>query len=109
MKPFMLILAAIVAAHAAVAQAQTYQSGMTMLEITNIENGRDLEGFVWYPTEATGPVTLDFKSEVWAGSAVVRDAMPAMGKFPLVVLSHGKFGELYSPCFYEAFSDLTRS
>lgn len=92
MKPFMLILAAIVAAHAAVAQAQTYQSGMTMLEITNIENGRNLEGFVWYPTEATGPVTLDFKSEVWAGSAVVRDAMPAMWKFPLVVLSHGMFG-----------------
>ncbi len=96
MKRTLFALAAMLAAFCASAQSQPYQSGMAEIEIRDAETGWDLEGFVWYPTSATGPVTLDFQSAVWVGSPVVRNAAPAEGQFPLVVLSHGMFGNAYN-------------
>ncbi|MFA3916796.1 alpha/beta hydrolase family protein [Ruegeria hyattellae] len=69
---------------------------MTELEIVDAEGTRDLSGFLWYPTDATGPLTFDFESEVWVGTKVVKDAVPATNRFPLVVLSHGMFGNAYN-------------
>ncbi len=92
MKPTLFALATMFAACCAPAQSQSYRSGMAAIEIPDAETGWDLEGFVWYPTRASGPVTLDFQSAVWVGAPVVRDAPPAEGQFPLVVLSHGMFG-----------------
>ncbi len=92
MKPMLFLLGAVFAAYAASVQAQTYAPAMTNLEIAGRDGKPDLEGFLWYPTQAAGPVTYDFESDVWAGTPVVKGAVPAAGRFPFVVLSHGMFG-----------------
>lgn len=94
LSPFIPIV--IFTAFAVSAQAQTYQPAMAALEIADPAGDRDLSGFLWYPTDATGPLTNDFESEVWAGTQVVKDAEPSEGLLPLVVLSHGMFGNAYN-------------
>lgn len=96
MKRKTYILAGILLVCAAMAQAQSYQPAMAPLEINDPESDRDLSGFLWYPTDATAPLTYDFESEVWMGTQVVKGAEPASGQFPLVVLSHGMFGNAYN-------------
>ncbi len=96
MKTILFILTAVFAVCTVSAQARVYQSAMTDLEITDPAANRDLEGFFWYPTEAVGPLTLDFESKVWVGTPVIKDADPVPGRFPLVVLSHGMFGNAFN-------------
>lgn len=96
MKLTIFLFAAIFAAHTVSAQAQAYQTAMSVLEISDTEGHRDLDGFVWYPTQARGPLSYDFESEVWVGTLVVKDAEPAAGRFPFVVLSHGMFGNAHN-------------
>ncbi len=100
MKRISYILAGVCAAFAAAAQAQPYQPGMANLDIPDAVSGRDLSGFVWYPTDATAPLSYDFESEVWVGTQVVMEAEPASGQFPLVVLSHGMFGNSYNQAWF---------
>lgn len=88
------ILSVCLAALAFAADAQTYEPAMTAIELT--ERDRTLSGFIWYPTNDTEPAALDFESEVWVGTSVVKDAEPAQGPFPLVVLSHGMFGNAFN-------------
>lgn len=96
MKLTLSIPFAVIMAFAGSGQAQTYQPAMAALEIADPAGDRDLAGFLWYPTDATGPLSYDFESDVWAGTQVVKDAAPAEGLFPLVVLSHGMFGNAYN-------------
>lgn len=100
MKRMSYILAGVFAAFAATAQAQTYQPAMANLEIADPAGNRDLSGFIWYPTDASGPLSYDFESEVWVGTQVVREADPAPGRFPFVVLSHGMFGNSYNQAWF---------
>ena len=100
MKLISLVLAMTFAAQTSVAQPLTSQSGMAALEISGGEHSQNLEGFIWYPTQATGPVTLDFDSAVWVGSPVVRDAPPAKGVFPLIVVSHGMYGNAWNQAWF---------
>ncbi|MFV2053328.1 hypothetical protein [Aliiroseovarius sp. YM-037] len=100
MKHFPFVVAAVAAAFTVSAQAETYQSAMTALEIADPDGDRNLEGFLWYPTDAEGPLTYDFESEVWAGTRVVKDADVAEGAFPLVVLSHGMFGNALNQAWF---------
>lgn len=102
MKTILFVLTAFFAACTASALAQSYQPGMTALAIADPDGGRDLQGFLWYPTEAAGPLTHDFDSKVWVGSRVVKDADFAAGRFPLVVLSHGMFGNAYNQAWLAA-------
>ena len=92
MKTILFILAAVLATDSAAAQARSYQPAMTELQIAGPEGGRDLEGLLWYPTQEAGPLTYDFERRVLAGRRVVKDAETADGRFPLLVLSHGMFG-----------------
>jgi len=69
---------------------------MTELKIPDPKGQRDLEGFFWFPTETAGPTHDDFESEVWVETPVIKDARPAEGQYPLVVLSHGMFGNAYN-------------
>ena len=96
MRPSPYILAGFLTAFAASALAQPYQPAMTDLEIAGTDGRQDLSGFLWYPTEASGPLAFDFESEVWEGTEVVKDAAPAEDRFPLVILSHGMFGNAYN-------------
>jgi len=73
-------------------QTLDYEAGLSALSILDERSDRTLEGLIWYPTDATGPVRQDFESAVWVGSDVIRDATAAQGPFPVIVLSHGMFG-----------------
>ncbi|MEM9778965.1 MAG: alpha/beta fold hydrolase, partial [Pseudomonadota bacterium] len=57
---------------------------------------------VWYPTQDAGPVTPAFDSKVWVGNPVVMDGAPAAGAFPLVVVSHGMFGNAFNQAWFAA-------
>lgn len=96
MRPCCYIFAGFLTAFAVSALAQPYQTAMTDLEIAGTDGKQNLSGFFWYPTEAAGPLANDFESEVWEGSEVIRDAAPAADRFPLVILSHGMFGNAYN-------------
>lgn len=95
-----LIIGLLLATHPVA--AQTYQSGMTPLQIADPSGPRDLEGMLWYPTEADCPLTMDFDSAVWADTPVIKDADPAGAAFPLVVLSHGMFGNALNQAWLAA-------
>lgn len=96
MKTILFLATVIVVACGVSVQAQTYQPAMTQLKIADANGERDLEGFLWYPTDAVGPMTYDFESKVWVGTQIVKDAEFAAGRFPLVVLSHGMFGNAFN-------------
>ncbi|MEM7320764.1 MAG: alpha/beta fold hydrolase [Pseudomonadota bacterium] len=100
MKRFSAIVAIALSALAGPSTAQTYQTAMSGLEIADPAGQRDLEGFLWYPTEATGPLSYDIDSKVWVGRRVVKDAPPATGPFPVIVLSHGMFGNAYNQAWF---------
>tara|TARA_R110000751_G_scaffold95381_7_gene186501 strand:- start:12763 stop:13794 length:1032 start_codon:yes stop_codon:yes gene_type:complete len=102
MKRFLLIFAAALAASIVPASAQTYQAGMREMAIPAPTGQRDLTGFLWFPTEAKGPMRNDFDSAVWVATPVVKDAQPTKGPFPLVVLSHGLFGNAYNQAWLAA-------
>lgn len=52
-------------------------------------NSRPLELVVWYPSATTATPQLIADTPVFNGELAVRDAPPAAGSYPLVVLSHG--------------------
>lgn len=100
MKRLSLWIAALLAASATAALAQPYQTAMRDLAIPEAGTGRPLAGFLWYPTNATEPVGTDFDSAVWESTPVIHDAPPAGGRFPLLVLSHGMFGNAYNQAWF---------
>lgn len=74
------------------AAAQDYQTGLSGLEVRSPASDRSLEGFVWYPTLETTGAATHHGNPVWAGIEAIEDAAVASGRFPLVVLSHGMYG-----------------
>lgn len=73
-------------------QAEPYQTGLQDLTIPDAVNNRPLQGFIWYPTQETDGQVEAHGNAVWEGIAVIPDAEPDQGLHPLVVLSHGMFG-----------------
>lgn len=74
--------------------AQSLQTGLQDLSIPDADTARDrpLQGFLWYPTAQTAPVVQELGNAVWQSLPVIRDAAPVEGKHPLVILSHGMYG-----------------
>ena len=87
-----LLQAAIVASLTSTGPALAYQTGLSDLTISDATKQRDLEGFIWYPTDDAAAPTEQLGNPVWRGIDAIKDAEPATGKFPLVVLSHGMYG-----------------
>ncbi len=83
---------AIAALTATGAMAGEYQTGMQTLSVEDTQGGRDTDGFVWYPTRASDGTTMAHGNAVWESISVIPNASPAEGTRPLVVLSHGMFG-----------------
>ncbi len=83
-------------------QTGPYQAGLRPLSVVDGRRDRVLEGLIWYPAEAAEPTSLDFRSEVWVGSEVAREAIGAKGPFPIVVLSHGMFGNARNQAWFAA-------
>lgn len=83
-------LAALLLSSSAVA-AQNASTGLQDLMILDPQGARTLEGFLWYPAEAAETVSTHGNA-VWEPIEVAPDAPALTGSFPLVVLSHGMFG-----------------
>ena len=71
--------------------AQDSATGMQQLMILDTQDTRHLEGFLWYPAQANTTVQAHGNA-VWEPINVAPDAPALSGQFPLVVLSHGMFG-----------------
>ena len=71
--------------------AQDATTGMQTLMIPDTQGTRHLEGFLWYPAE-TALTEPAHGNAVWEPILVAPDATARPGPFPLVVLSHGMFG-----------------
>jgi predicted dienelactone hydrolase len=81
---------AILASTTAVWADAGYHTGMVAFEIADAARG--LDGFVWYPTAQVEGGEVANGNKVWQGIEVMRDAPLVAGVHPLVVLSHGMFG-----------------
>jgi predicted dienelactone hydrolase len=69
---------------------------MTELELQDPQGRRDTVGWIWYPTDseaAPGPV---LGNAVWASVEAIKDAEPASDKRPLVLVSHGMYGNIFN-------------
>ncbi len=73
------------------AHADPFQTGLAELDVPN-DAGRQLEGYLWYPTDAAEGAQEYHGNAVWTGITAAADAPIADGTFPLVVLSHGMYG-----------------
>lgn len=71
--------------------AQDITTGMQEVMIPDTVGTRHLEGFVWYPAQP-GDTVPALGNAVWEPIAVAPDAPALGGPFPLVVLSHGMYG-----------------
>jgi predicted dienelactone hydrolase len=67
-------------------------TGMTEIRIDDPQGGRDTDGFLWYPADPAAPDVLALGNAVWEPIRVSPDADAIPGSYPLVVLSHGMFG-----------------
>lgn len=90
MKHAFLIAASLATLSTVPAQAGDFATGLQ--ELTLMNGSRELKGFVWYPTLSEAPPREMLNNPVWRGVDVVEGAEPVPGPHPLVVLSHGMYG-----------------
>ncbi|MBL1422595.1 MAG: alpha/beta fold hydrolase [Alphaproteobacteria bacterium] len=72
--------------------AEEFQTGLTDLAIIDTDGDRNIQGYLWYPTHQTDGLTREHGNGVWEAISVIRGAGPVSGQHPLVILSHGMFG-----------------
>jgi predicted dienelactone hydrolase len=72
--------------------ADEYQTGMSELEVRDTVGDRHLDGIIWYPTDKTDGAVRAQGNAVWKPITVHPNAEAAAGKHPLVLLSHGMYG-----------------
>lgn len=67
-----------------------YHTGMVEFKIA--DTARPLDGYVWYPTTQANGAVAAHGNKVWQPVMVAQNAPLVAGPHPLVVLSHGMFG-----------------
>ena len=92
MRRLLMSAAIVIATAASIPSAQAHQTGLADISVEDAGGARALEGFVGYPTDATEGAVEAHGNPVWLGIAAIPKAEPATGRFPLVVLSHGMYG-----------------
>jgi predicted dienelactone hydrolase len=75
-----------------IALADENPVGFQSSTLPDSQNDRSLEMVVWYPSATTAATQMFGDDVVFVGASAVRDAPPAAGKHPLLVLSHGYRG-----------------
>lgn len=68
--------------------------GVRTVEVPAPSRGGTLTVTVWYPATAGGTKALVGEDRLFRGTAAWRDAPPAAGRFPLVLVSHGSGGSI---------------
>jgi len=71
-----------------------YTAALKSFAVNDAQTDRPLEGVVWYPATAGAPTTRVQGNPVWTGVDAAESAQIAAGTFPLVVLSHGMYGNM---------------
>lgn len=74
------------------AAAEDYHPGMRKIAIKDGNKDRPLSGTLWYPADPAARLKRQHSNGVWVGVEVAKKATPAAGTFPLVILSHGMYG-----------------
>jgi predicted dienelactone hydrolase len=75
-----------------IALADENPVGFHSSTLADSQNDRALEMVVWYSSATTAATQMIGDDVVFVGASAVRDAPPAAGKHPLLVLSHGYRG-----------------
>ena len=83
---------AALAISAATVFADGFQTGMTELGVRDTSGDRYINGVIWYPTDKTDGAVRAQGNAVWEPIEVHPNAEPSAGKHPLVLLSHGMYG-----------------
>ncbi|WP_187432200.1 hypothetical protein ROLI_018860 [Roseobacter fucihabitans] len=74
------------------AEIQTFRPAVAEFTAAHPSPERRLDGHVWYPTLAEGEEGLLRASAVWRDVTAHLDARIAPGVFPVVLISHGMYG-----------------
>ncbi len=90
-----LIIIALLTLTASAAKAQQV-AGFRTLEFTAAHQQAPVRGGVWYPASTDGKLTRFAENAVFTGVPVRRDASIAVGRYPVVLLSHGLGGHIRS-------------
>lgn len=77
---------------AAAAAGLPFGPGVSELTVTDARSDRPLSGNVWYPTSTPDKHGRADKSKVWQMAEADPDGVAAQGSFPLLVISHGMYG-----------------
>lgn len=92
MKHLLHMTTLVLAITASAVTAEGPQTGLADLTVADSRVDRPLEGFVWYPTAQTEGMEVQHGNPVWQGIQAHKDAVPTPGRHPLVVMSHGMYG-----------------
>ena len=68
--------------------------GMARLAVDDPADRRDLNGWIWYPTTSDATEKVVMGNPVWAGVHGLEDAEPKTGQYPLLLVSHGMYGNI---------------
>ncbi|WP_420863723.1 alpha/beta hydrolase family protein [Algirhabdus cladophorae] len=71
--------------------AEDLNTGLQQIAIADPQGQRPLDGFLFYPTKDTD-TTPSLGNPVWASLPIVADAATLPQRHPLVLMSHGMFG-----------------
>lgn len=74
------------------AVAAPVNAGLTEITVADPKGGRGTTGFMWYPTTDDTGAQIALGNPVWQGVSVIPDAAPQAGSHPLLVMSHGMYG-----------------
>lgn len=73
-----------------------YGPGVAKIEVSDTYGDRPLAGDIWYPTNTPGRMQKADKSKVWEMAPADPNGTPAKGPFPLIVVSHGMYGNTFN-------------
>ena len=84
------------------AAAGATEAGLAPLTIPGAAGARPLEGVLLYPTAAPDAPREALGNAVFVGVRVIEGAAPSGGPFPLLVLSHGMYGNMRNQAWLAA-------
>lgn len=76
--------------------ALPFGPGVAKITVEDARKDRPLEGDIWYPTRTPDRHAVADKNKVWQMAPADPDGQAADGVFPLLVVSHGMYGNTFN-------------